>query len=95
MQYTNDAHAHGAGKPTYNLVFAVLAVATVIELIASEISGVPGSVVLLAATFLKAGLVVAYYMHLKYDPPIYTWFFIVPMIMAVAVILSLQGLAGY
>jgi caa(3)-type oxidase subunit IV len=43
---------------------------------------------------IKAVLVVAYYMHLKYDRPILTWMFVVPVIMGIAVILSLQELAG-
>jgi len=86
---------HAAGKPTYNFVFAILAVATLLEIAVAEVAGVLGATLLLGLTTVKAGLVVAYYMHLKYDPPILTWIFIVPMLMGVAVILSLQGLAGY
>ncbi|HLA42054.1 MAG TPA: cytochrome C oxidase subunit IV family protein [Aggregatilineales bacterium] len=91
----NHPHSHGASKPTYNLVFVVLFVVTFLEILVSDISGVIGAVILLSLTCVKAGLVVAYYMHLKYDPPIYTWVFIVPMLMGTGVILSLQALAGY
>jgi cytochrome c oxidase subunit 4 len=91
---TSHAH-HGPKKPTYNLVFAVLTVLTLLELAASGLPGVLAILVLIVLMTAKASLVCAYYMHLKYDPPLYTWVFVVPIIMAVAVILSLQGLAGY
>ncbi|MBZ0307541.1 MAG: cytochrome C oxidase subunit IV family protein [Anaerolineae bacterium] len=86
---------HGPKKPTYNLIFAILTVLTLIELAAAALPGVLAIIVLIVLMTTKAALVCAYYMHLKYDPPLYTWVFVVPIIMAVAVILSLQGLAGY
>lgn len=90
-----ESHAHHPNKPTYNLVFAVLAVLTLIEL---GVAGLPEALAIAMLMILmtaKAALVCAYYMHLKYDPPLFTWVFVVPVIMAIGVILSLQGLAGY
>ena len=84
-----------ATKPTYNLIFGILFLLTIFELAASSIGGFFGAAVLIALMTAKAALVVAYYMHLKYDRPILTWMFVVPVIMGIAVILSLQGLAGY
>jgi len=94
-QEHHETEHHGGSMGTYNLIFLVLVVITAIELAVAEIAGVIGAVLLLSVTAVKAGLVVAYYMHLKYDRPLYTWLFVVPMIMAVAVIASLQGLAAY
>ena len=91
----NEQHHHGATKPTYNLIFGILFVLTVLELGASAIGGIIGSALLIILMTAKAALVVAYYMHLKYDRPILTWMFVVPVIMGIAVIASLQGLAGY
>lgn len=90
-------HSHGGNKPTYNLIFGLLFVLTILEVVTSELP-LPGGLhfaALLALALIKGGLVVAFYMHLKYDPPIFTWIFVVPLIMGLAVILSLQGLAGY
>jgi cytochrome c oxidase subunit IV len=96
MLNEHDTHeTHGANAATYNLIFVVLFVITIVELIAAQVSGAVGSTLILAFSTLKAGIVVAYYMHLKYDPPIFTWIFVVPMLMGAAIIISLQGLAGY
>jgi caa(3)-type oxidase subunit IV len=96
MEHTPTA-THGGTKDTYNFIFGVLFVATIFEVAVAELigGGEFRAVLLLAATTAKAGLVAAYYMHLKYDPPILTWIFVVPMIVAAGVIISLQGLAGY
>jgi caa(3)-type oxidase subunit IV len=94
MDMQNDHQAQGANRSTYNLIFAILFGITIIELLATQITGAVGATVILAFSTLKAGLVAAYYMHLKFDPPLFTWIFIVPMIMGAAVIISLQGLAG-
>lgn len=93
----NEQHDHHVGKPTYNIIFGVLAILTAIEVgWASvefpELLHIGG---LLTLGLAKAGLVVAYYMHLKYDTPIFTWIFLVPCVMGLAVIISFQGLAGY
>lgn len=91
----HEHHQQHGTKAQYNLIFAVLFVVTILELIASELAGIPGYALLIMLTFTKGALVAAYYMHLKYDPPIFTWIFVVPMIMGLAVVLSMQGLAGY
>jgi len=91
----SEQQHHGATKPTYNLIFAVLFGLTILELAASALGGIISTLILIVLMTGKAALVVAYYMHLKYDRPILTWMFVVPVIMGIAVILSLQGLAGY
>lgn len=98
MEHNTPHEAHGGNKPTYNLIFGVLAVLTVIEVGFAELGVAEGLhvAVLMGLATLKAGLVVAYYMHLKYDPPIFTWVFVVPVLMGIAVVISLVGaLNGY
>lgn len=94
-QHTNGHEHKGSNKAVFNLIFGVLVIITLLELAASELGGLLGSGSLILLTTLKGGFVVSYYMHLKYDPPILTWVFIVPLLMAIAMVLSLQGLAGY
>ncbi len=71
-------------KRPYVYVFLILGVVTAIEVTISQLSlpsmfGIPPSVfrisvLILLATF-KASLVVAYYMHLKYEP---RWMMLIP-----------------
>lgn len=74
--------AVGAGeqavKRPYVLVFAALAVITAIEVFVSQLSVISNEVritllIILAVT--KGSLVVAYYMHLKYEP---RWMLLIP-----------------
>jgi len=98
MEHHPEEQSHGATKPTYNLIFAVLAVLTMFEVgfAALETPSYINTPVLLGLAFVKAGLVVAYYMHLKYDPPIFTWVFVVPVLMGIGVVISLvSALTGY
>jgi caa(3)-type oxidase subunit IV len=89
-------HEHkGGNKATFNLIFGLLVIITILEIAVSEMGGLIGHALLIGLTTAKGGFVVAYYMHLKYDPPILTWIFVVPIIMAAAMVISLQGLAGY
>lgn len=76
------AHAapHGPGVPLYVGIGVVLTVVTVFEVFAPGIlsDGLdlrpPLSLVLtlLGLAFVKAGLVAAFYMHLRYDSRVYT-----------------------
>lgn len=96
---TDHEHAeeHHIGKPVYNLIFIILAALTALEVIWAELD-MPGALhigVLMLISLFKAGLVMAFYMHLKYDSPMFTWIFIIPFLMGTAVIISFQGLAGY
>ena len=75
----NESHSH-PGPKTYIMVGVILAVATVIELIIPNLNlGALQNPLLLAFTVLKAGLVAAFFMHLKFDQRLYTWLFIFGM----------------
>ncbi len=74
----------------YTVVFGFLAVATVIEVI---IGGLPLGFVLipllLGIATVKAGLVVAYYMHLRVDSRLFLYILIIPLVLALLATLYL------
>ncbi|MCS7087376.1 MAG: cytochrome C oxidase subunit IV family protein [Thermoflexales bacterium] len=72
-------------------VFGILTLCTIVE-IALPLLHIERSVLvplLLGISFTKAGLVAAYYMHLRYEPPIYTAIFLAPALFAGFLILTL------
>jgi len=81
----------------YVIVFVVLTVVTIIEL-AISYTGL-GKVGLMVALFplsaLKFGIVVALFMHLRFDSPFFTKMFVGPLVLASLVLLALIGLGGY
>lgn len=86
-----DTHVHvKATSPL--LVYAVLAISTVVEIGLTLITGIPRSFAvpaLLGLSFVKASLVALYFMHLRYEKPIYTLVFIAPALFAVFLIVIL------
>src|SRR5687768_12343435 len=98
-----EDHAHGEeqhhpGWSTYWKVALILTLITVWEvwayyipsLVASRIF-VPMLLILSAAKF---AIVVAFYMHLKYDAKLFRALFVFPLLIGVAVIVSLLFLFG-
>jgi caa(3)-type oxidase subunit IV len=82
----------------YTVVFGFLAVATIVEvLIGSLPSGILLIPLLLAIAVVKAGLVVAYYMHLRVDPRLFLYVLIVPLVLALLATLYLMAVpsTGY
>jgi cytochrome c oxidase subunit IV len=79
---THDtAHKKHPSTRTYINVFIWLAVLTVIEVAVAAVP-LPAALVtlvLVAIAILKAGLVVLYYMHLRYDSAWYWVILIVPL----------------
>jgi len=64
------------------LVFGILTIATIFEVVVT-LFNLPKEVIvplLVAIAFVKAGLVAAYYMHLRYERKILTWIFLLPAI---------------
>jgi cytochrome c oxidase subunit 4 len=82
----------------YTVVFVFLAVATVLEVLLAELpSGILLIPILLAISVVKAGLVVAYYMHLRVDPRIFAYILLVPLALALLATLYLVAVpsTGY
>ncbi len=94
MANTPASHSHsGAQRKHTNpvLVFGILTIATIFEVVVT-LFHLPQNIIvpiLLAIAFVKAGLVAAYYMHLRYEKWIYTAIFITPALFAVFLIFTL------
>jgi len=89
-------HAHPGAKQ-YVGIAVVLTVITAIEVAVFYVPALHFALVpiLLTLSALKFGLVVMFYMHLKFDHRLFSWLFVVPMLIAVAVILALMALFGH
>jgi cytochrome c oxidase subunit 4 len=91
-------HAHGgshASVKTYINVAIALAILTAIEVASLYTPGIPNALLvtaLLVMSVLKFGLVVGFFMHLRYDSAILRTLFVGPLIIAIAIILALMAL---
>jgi cytochrome c oxidase subunit IV len=94
----DDAHPPEAaalphvGWKQYTLIGLILAVVTALEVAAVELDLIPPAIViplLLALTAAKFFLVVLYYMHLKYDHPIFGRVFWAPLFLSVLVVVGM------
>ncbi len=96
----HEAHAseaHGLNPRQYVVIFVVLSVITLIELAVSY-SGAGFwmlLVVLGVLSAIKFGIVVALFMHLRFDNPFFTKMFLGPLLLAASVLLALMALGGY
>src|SRR5512140_1002761 len=88
-------HAHPGAKE-YLGIAAILTVITAIEVAVFYIPTMKVVLVpvLLTLSALKFTLVAMFYMHLKFDSRLFSWLFVVPMIIAILVILALMRLFG-
>lgn len=97
MAQGHSSESHGLNPRQYVIVFVVLTVVTLVEL-AISYTGL-GKVGLMVALFplsaLKFGIVVALFMHLRFDSPFFTKMFIGPLVLASLVLLALIGLGAY
>lgn len=85
---TAATHAHPTPK-FYWMVAAVLAAITAVEVAVTYISFLDPVIapILIIMSLMKFGAVVAFFMHLRFDKPLYRGFFIIGMIGAVAIFL--------
>ena len=92
------AHAPSEGHATvqtYIRVAVVLGILTAIEIGALYVPGLPSHVLvtlLLFFSVLKFALVVAFFMHLRYDSKLLTVLFVGPLFIAMFIILALMAL---
>jgi len=93
-------HAPGAGHATvqtYIRVAVVLGILTAIEIGALYVPGLPKHILvalLLVFSVIKFALVVAFFMHLRYDNKLLTALFVGPLLIAMIIILALMALFG-
>jgi cytochrome c oxidase subunit 4 len=91
------AHQEHASVPTYLRVAVVLAILTAIEIGALYVPGLPSHILvtlILIFGTLKFALVVAFFMHLRYDSKLLTALFVGPLMIATAIILAIMALFG-
>jgi caa(3)-type oxidase subunit IV len=73
--------------PNYVLVFIVLALITTVEVAVTQLP-LPRAPILIPLSIIKAALVAMYYMHLRSDRRIFTFVFVLGMVMGVAMLIS-------
>jgi caa(3)-type oxidase subunit IV len=88
-------HPHPKAKE-YLGIAVVLTVITAMEVAIFYIPALKPVLVpsLLVLSALKFALVAMFYMHLKFDHPLFSWLFVVPMVLAALVIVALMKLFG-
>ena len=84
----NHAHEHTENNKLYLTVWAALLGMTVIEVLLAyeQLPTVPMLTILMALSLIKAGLIIAYFMHLKFERISLFWA-LVPMWIMVMVLL--------
>ena len=94
-QETPPQHGHPGAKE-YLAIAVILTAITAFEVAIFYVPAMKPVLVptLLTLSALKFALVVMFYMHLKFDHKLFSWLFVVPMILAAAVILALMLLYG-
>jgi cytochrome c oxidase subunit IV len=96
---TEPQEHQGAAHPTaatYVAIFAVLLIITIVEVGVFYVPAFHGFLapILLTLSAAKFALVVMFYMHLKFDHPLFRTVFTLPLLIAAAVIISLLFLYG-
>jgi caa(3)-type oxidase subunit IV len=74
------------GVRTYLLVFAGLAILTLIEVAVSYITGEIRVPLLILLSAMKALLVILFFMHLRYDSRWYAFIFFAPLVLVIPLI---------
>ena len=89
-------HAHPGAKE-YLGIAVILTVITAVEVAVFYIPAMKPMLVptLLVLSALKFALVAMFYMHLKFDHRLFSWLFVVPMVIAALVIVALLKLFGH
>jgi len=92
--HAHDPHAGEHAHPTakkYVIIAIILTIVTVIEVAVFYVPALHPFLapILLVLSALKFGIVASYYMHLKFDPPMYSWVFYVPMAFALVITMAL------
>ena len=92
----SSEHGHPGAKE-YLAIAVLLTVITAVEVAVFYLPAMKPALVptLLVLSALKFTMVAMFYMHLKFDHRLFSWLFVVPMILAALVILALLKLFGH
>jgi len=90
MSSDHKNRQHGASIPAYMLVAAILVVVTSLEvgLFYLDMIGELMVTIMIVLSIMKFGLVIGYFMHLKFEAPLFTYFFMAGVVLAVAISLA-------
>ena len=97
---SEDTGAHERAHPGAKEYLAIATVLTVITAVEVAVFYIPSMKpmlvpILLTLSAVKFGLVAAFYMHLKFDHRLFSWLFVLPMLLAIFVILALMKLFSH
>jgi cytochrome c oxidase subunit 4 len=89
-------HAH-PGAREYVGIAVILTVITAVEVAVFYVPSMKPVLVptLLTLSALKFAMVAMWYMHLKFDSRVFSWLFVVPMIVIALIIIALLRLFGH
>jgi caa(3)-type oxidase subunit IV len=96
LETAGGAPAAAAGvhkQPLYVIVFGVLALLTLVEILVAA-SPLPRLPILLPLALVKAGLVVLFYMHIKFDHRVFSVLFLLGLLLGSLLIIALIVLFG-
>ena len=94
----SDSHEHNHPEPiTYFKVAMALVILTALEVVVFYFEWLGYAIIPVMAvlSIAKFGIVVMYYMHLKFDEKLLTYVFMAGLILAVVVIMWLMALFGW
>lgn len=91
MSQNGHDHEHGPQLQTYWAIFGSLAVLTLLTVVVSwvDMGRTAGFIVAMMIAISKASLVIAFFMHLKYDPKVIHLMCIVPTLLTLVLLIAL------
>lgn len=96
MAANHQVEEHHPGWQEYVKIGAILAIITAVEVAIVYIEALEGVLlpILLTLSVAKFVLVVAYFMHLKFDNKFFAWLFGSGLVLAIGVVLALMAMFG-
>jgi cytochrome c oxidase subunit 4 len=96
MAADHHVEEHHPGWQEYVKIGAILAIITAVEVAIVYVEALEGVLlpILLALSVAKFILVVAYFMHLKFDHKFFAWLFGSGVVLAIGVVLALMAMFG-
>ena len=76
-------------RPNYLLVFFALAILTGLEVVIATMASIPKAPFLLTMSFIKAMLVILFFMHLRSDSRWFTLIFFLPFLLVIPLFMVL------
>jgi cytochrome c oxidase subunit IV len=88
-EQNNHSRAAARSRPNYVIILVLLVVFTVIEVAASYLTGGIKLPILIVLAFVKASLVVLYFMHAKFDSKTFSSWFLLGLALIIPLVIVL------